>query len=73
MSPRFGDSLQKQEDRNLDPKNNAVLRATLEEMVKAKEGTLDLDLERWSLVVRRIGGRAVARCLVRNGMTVVVR
>lgn len=46
----------RQEDANLDPKDNAMLRSTLERMVEAERGTLKLDLSEWSLVVHSLGG-----------------
>lgn len=46
----------RQEDANLDPKDEEILRATLERMVNAERGSLRLDLSEWSLVVHNIGG-----------------
>lgn len=46
----------RQEDANLDPRDDGILRATLERMVEAERGTLKLDLSEWSLVVHSLGG-----------------
>jgi len=46
----------RQEDANLDPKDDAMLRATLERMVEAERRSLRLDLSEWSLVVHSLGG-----------------
>jgi len=46
----------RQEDANLDPKDGAMLRATLERMVEVERGSLRLDLSEWSLVVHGLGG-----------------
>lgn len=48
-----------QEEANLDPRDDAMLRATLERMVKAERGTLKLDLSEWSLAVHSHGGGMV--------------
>jgi hypothetical protein len=45
-----------QEEANLDPRDDAMLRATLERMVESEHGTLRLDLSEWSLVVHSVGG-----------------
>lgn len=44
------------EDANLDPRDDDMLRATLERMVEGERGTLKLDLSEWSLVVHGLGG-----------------
>lgn len=60
---------------NLDPKDDAILRSTLEDLVKAKVGHLRVDLSRWSIRVHNLGGGMVrARCWVsKTGATVVKR
>lgn len=51
--------IESQEDSNLDPKDDTMLRSTLERMVHAKRGTLKLDLSEWSLTVHSLGGGRV--------------
>jgi hypothetical protein len=46
----------RQEDANLDPRDDAVLRTTLERLVEAERGTLSLDLSEWWLRVHSLGG-----------------
>lgn len=46
----------RQEDANLDPTDETMLRTTLEHMVGAERGSLRLDLSEWSLVVHSLGG-----------------
>ena len=46
----------RQEDANLDPRDDDMLRATLERMVEAERSTLKVDLSEWSLVVHNVGG-----------------
>ena len=61
---------------NLDPCDDGVLREWLEKLVKAEKKTLDLDLSKyWELRVRLPGRpRIVARCRVdKSGRTVVKR
>lgn len=60
---------------NLDPRDDATLRKTLERLVKAQAGTLQLDLSRWRIEVRTLGGGMIhARCAVNPfGDTVVSR
>jgi hypothetical protein len=48
-----------QEDANLDPRDDAMLRATLECMVEEERSSLRLDLSEWSLVVHNLGGGMV--------------
>ncbi|WP_431976110.1 hypothetical protein [Micromonospora haikouensis] len=64
-----------QEDRNLDPHDNATLRAVLEEMVTTAHGDLRTDLSKWRLDVHTLGGgRIHARCTVTpGGLTEVTR
>jgi hypothetical protein len=61
---------------NLDPRDDAVLRGWLEKLVKAEKNTLVLDLSKgWELRVR-LPGRPyiVARCRVGDsGLTTVKR
>ena len=66
-------ALESQEDVNLDPRDEVILRSTLERMVLARRGTLRLDLSEFSLWVHSVGGGQVkARCTVAaNGATVV--
>lgn len=45
-----------EEEANLDPRDDGILRETLEQLVLAKQGTLRLDLSEWSIVVHNIGG-----------------
>ncbi|MDQ1678052.1 MAG: hypothetical protein QOF58_6656 [Pseudonocardiales bacterium] len=68
-------SMQVQEDTNLDPRDDAILRQTLERMVQARQGTLRLDLSEYSIVVHSAGGgRVHARCgVASNGATQVRR
>jgi hypothetical protein len=68
-------SMQAQEDTNLDPRDDAILRQTLEQMVQARQGTLRLDLSEYSIVVHSAGGgRIHARCgIAPNGGTLVRR
>lgn len=49
-------SMLREEVTNLDPRDDAMLRATLERLVEAERGTLRLDLSEWSLVVHTVGG-----------------
>jgi len=65
----------RQEDANLDPKDGAMLRATLERMVEVERGSLRLDLSEWSLVVHGLGGGMIwARVRVApSGATDLVR
>jgi hypothetical protein len=49
-------TLEAQEDTNLDPTDEKMLRSTLERMVEEKRGTLKLDLSEWSLAVHSPGG-----------------
>lgn len=61
---------------NLDPRDDSVLREWLERLVDAERGSLRLDLSAgWELRVRPAGlVRIVARCWVdRSGRTVVRR
>jgi hypothetical protein len=46
----------RQEDASLDPRDDAMLRATLERLVEAERGTLQLDLSEWWLRVHTLGG-----------------
>ncbi|MCX5070854.1 hypothetical protein OOJ91_33960 [Micromonospora lupini] len=64
-----------QEDRNLDPRDAAALRAVLEEMVEASNGNLRTDLSRWRIDIHTLGGgRIHARCTVTpGGQTKVTR
>jgi hypothetical protein len=64
-----------QEDLNLDPADNKMLRKTLETMVKKVHGTLECDLSEWRIVVHNLGGGMVrARCRVSSsGETKVTR
>jgi hypothetical protein len=39
--------MEAQEDTNLDPRDEAILRQTLERMVQSKRGTLKLDLSEY--------------------------
>lgn len=48
-----------EEEANLDPRDEAILRQTLERMVLARQGTLRLDLSEWSIVVHNVGGGQV--------------
>jgi hypothetical protein len=68
-------SMQAQEDTSLDPRDDAILRQTLERMVQDRHGTLRLDLSEYSIVVHTAGGgRIHARCEVApNGATLVHR
>lgn len=52
-------TMESQEDGNLDHRDDAMLRATLERMVEAKRGTLRLDLSDWSMTVHTLGGGRV--------------
>lgn len=64
----------KQIEVNLDPSIDSVLRAQLEAMVKARKGTLNLDLAHWKIVVRTMAGHKIARCEVTTtGGTAVKR
>lgn len=65
----------RQEDANLDPRDDDILRATLERMVEAERGTLRLDIAEWSLVVHNLGGGMIqARAQVTSaGMTDIHR
>lgn len=65
----------RQEDANLDPRDDDMLRATLERLVEAERGTLRLDLSDWSLVVHNPGGGMIqARAQVTpTGMTEIRR
>ena len=67
--------LEAQEDVNLDPWDEVILRSTLERMVLARRGTLRLDLSLYSVVVHSVGGGAIwARCGVApSGATTVKR
>jgi len=60
---------------NIDPADNAALRAQFEAMVKAKTGTLNTDLTKWTLRVHRLGGGMVIATVTvaRSGATVVTR
>jgi len=68
-------TLESQEDINLDPREETILRSTLERMALAQRGTLRLDLSEYSLTVHSVGGGQIkARCSVAgNGATVVRR
>lgn len=70
-----GPRMRAEVETNLDPSDDAVLRAKLEELVKAKAGTLRLDLSRWLLRVHRVGGGMVVATVKvdRHGRTVVER
>jgi len=65
--------LELREDTNLDPRDEGMLRQTLERMVLAKRGTLRLDLsEYWIEVQSAGGGRVHATCKIApNGATQV--
>lgn len=65
--------LELQEDTNLDPRDEVMLRQTLERMVLAKRRTLRLDLsEYWIEVHSPNGGRVHATCKIApNGATQV--
>jgi hypothetical protein len=67
--------MEAQEDTNLDPRDETILRQTLERMVQAKRGTLRLDLSEYSIMVHSLGGGQVkAQCSVApNGATLVKR
>lgn len=60
----------RQEDANLDPRDDDMLRATLERMVEAERGTLRLDLSEWSLVVHNHGGGMIQARLAVNDLGV---
>lgn len=64
-----------EEDFNLDPRDDDMLRATLERLVEKKRGTLRLDLSEWRMDVHSLGGGQVkAECkIASNGATVVKR
>jgi len=66
--------MQGEEETNLDPRDDAILRQTLERLVLAKQGTLKLDLSEWSLVVHNVGGGQIqARVKVRSAGATEVR
>ena len=52
-------SMVREEDTNLDVRDDAFLRQTLERMVLAKWGTLKLDLSEYSMDVHNAGGGQV--------------
>jgi hypothetical protein len=64
-----------QQDHNIDPRSDTALRQLLEQLVKQKRGTLNLDLSEWRIDVHRLGGgRIKARCKVtRDGQTEIKR
>jgi len=68
-------SEQAEVDTNLDPGDDAMLRAVLERMVTDVQGDLRLDLSEWSIVVHSLGGgRIRARCrITSSGATSVDR
>jgi hypothetical protein len=55
-----------EKETNLDLKDERFLRATLEEMVQEKRGTLRLDLSRYSMTIHNPGalGRTQRRVVV---------
>lgn len=58
-------SMEAQEDTNLDPRDDDMLRETLERMVQTKRGTLKLDLSEFRLVVHSLGGGQIkAECRI---------
>lgn len=65
----------KDTETNLDPRDDRMLRETLERLVKEKRGNLKVDLSRWHIVVHSPGGGMIqARCSVdASGRTVVKR
>lgn len=65
----------RQEDINLDPRDDDMLRTTLERMVEAERGSLKLDLSEWSLIVHSLGGGMIrARlCVQTSGASNVTR
>jgi hypothetical protein len=71
---QLGDLLLEREE-NLDPADTAVLREHLERLVKAKTGTLRVDLSQYRMQVHRLrGGSWVARVTVdASGRTKVQR
>lgn len=71
-----GGSLLLSEETNLDPRDDRMLRSTLERLVKAKRRTLRLDLSEYSIDVHSFGfgTRRVATCTVTpHGRTKVKR
>lgn len=67
-------TMELQQDININPSNDQALRALLEQMVKAKRGTLQLDLSEFRIQVHSLGGgRLKARCEIDSGGMTVVR
>lgn len=68
-------SMKAQQDVNLDPKSDRVLRALLEDLVAQVRGNLRCDLSEWKVVVHALGGgRIHATCTVTSdGFTKVTR
>ena len=60
-------TLEATEDTNLDVNDTGFLRQTLERMVKAKRGTLNLDLSEFSMTVSQPGKLAVLKRVVVEG------
>jgi hypothetical protein len=59
---------------NLDYRDDTILRATLEQMVEDRVGTLKVDLSEWSLAVRSAKGTVIARVTITPaGATEVTR